>query len=325
MPPRHCSVARTLRSTWRVEIRALSARRCSNRRVARAVAETTSWVIGAPIKIILIIAGALILNRLARALISRGMRTIGSATEAHGHGVVRDRSVERAEARAETLGSLLRSVATATIYAIAIIMILEIFGVGIVPIIASAGVLSIAIGFGAQSIVEDLLRGVFMLAEDQFGVGDRIALEHVNGTVERITLRTVVLRDEQGTVWHVPNSEINFVANENQLTSRATLNIGVAYNTDLERAITVLTKAVKEAAADPDWADVVTQEPEVLGVQALAVDDVQIRIIVWVLAGERRRFERHLRLKIKEALDEAKIVMPNRQVDVWLQNEMQAA
>lgn len=289
------------------------------------VAETTSWVLGTPVKIALIVAAALILNRLVRRLLRRSMRKLGTVTAAHGEAVVSERSVERAEERASTIGSLLRSLSTATIYVIAGIMILEVIGISIVPVIASAGVLGLAIGFGAQSVVEDLLRGVFMLAEDQFGVGDRIDVGAVNGTVERVTLRTVVIRDAEGTLWHVPNSEVNRVANENQLTSRASVEIGVSYTTDLQEAMAVIGRASEEAADDPDWRDHVTRAPEVQGVQELGDDAVSIRVVVWVAAGERRRFERHLRLRLKEALDRAEIEMPNRQIDVWLRREPLAA
>ena len=289
------------------------------------MAETASWVIGTPIKIVIIVTLALILNRLMRRLIAGSMRRLGTVTAEHGEAVVSERSVERAEERASTMGSLLRSLSTATIYAIAFVMILEVFGFSIVPVIASAGVLGLAIGFGAQSVVEDLLRGVFMLAEDQFGVGDRIDVGVVNGTVERVTLRTVVIRDADGTIWHVPNSEINRVANENQLTSRATIEIGVSYSADLGEAMTVLGRAAQAAADHPDWEEHVTRAPEVQGIQELGDNAVHIRVIVWVAAGERRRFERHLRLKLKEALDRAKVEMPNRQLDVWLRGQPQAA
>ena len=152
----------------------------------------------------------------------------------HGDAVVTQRSVQRAEERASTIGSLLRSLSTAVVYGSAIILMLEAVGVSVIAIIASAGVIGLAVGFGAQSVVEDLLRGVFMLAEDQFGVGDRISVGPVNGYVERVTLRTTVIRDSQGTLWHVPNSQIDWVANEAQKTSRATIEFGVSYTADLD-------------------------------------------------------------------------------------------
>jgi small-conductance mechanosensitive channel len=289
------------------------------------LAEGVSFVLGTPFKIVIIAASALILNRILQRMIRRVVDRLGTATAEHGETVVTERSMARAEERASTVGSLLRSLSTAMVYSVAILMMFEVFGISMVPMIASAGVLAIAIGFGAQSVVEDLLRGVFMLSEDQFGVGDRISVGAVNGYVERVTLRTTVIRDSQGTLWHVPNSEIDWVANEAQESSRATIEIGVAYTADLDDAIEVLQLAAEAAAADPNWRDHVARRPEVSGVQQLADDAINIRVIVWVDAGERRKFERHLRRCLKEALDAAGMEMPNRQVDVWMRRDGAAA
>ncbi|MDH3706807.1 MAG: mechanosensitive ion channel family protein, partial [Acidimicrobiia bacterium] len=156
-------------------------------------------------------------------------------------------------------------------------------------------------------------------------VGDRIDVGRVNGTVERVTLRTVVIRDADGTLWHVPNSEIEAVANENQQSSRATVDIGVSYNTDLARAVEALEAGANELAGSDRWRDRVTDAPEVKGVESLGDDAVSIRVIVWVAAGDRRQFERELRQALKEALDRAELEMPNRQVDVWLRQPAESA
>lgn len=289
------------------------------------VAETTSFLLSIPVKILVILGIALVANRVARRAARRLTDRVGRVTARHGESVVNQRNVVRAEARAATIGSLLRSLAAASVFGAAGIMILEVLGISIIPVIASAGVLSLAVGFGAQSVVEDLLRGLFMLAEDQFGVGDRIDVGHVNGYVERITLRTVVIRDPDGTLWHVPNSEIDRVANENQAHSRAAVLIGVSYGADLDRVTAVLADAARAAVDEPAWRDRVDGEPQVQGVQELGDDAVMIRVVVWVDAAERRRFERHLRRRLKEALDDADIEMPNRQVDVWLRRQAPAA
>ncbi len=288
-------------------------------------AEATSFIIGVPVKLVLIAVLALILNKFSRSAIRRLMKRLGTATADHGDAVVTESSVARAEERASTIDSLLRSLSTAVIYGAALILMLEVFGISLIPVIASAGVLSLAIGFGAQSVVEDLLRGVFMLAEDQFGVGDRVDIGSVNGYVERVTLRTTVIRDTTGTLWHVPNSQIDWVANEAQKSSRATIEIGVSYTVDLEEATNVLQLAADDLTNDPDWSDIVQRPPEVSGVQELGDDAVNIRVIVWVEAGARRRFERVLRRRLKEALDAAGVEMPNRQVDVWVRNQEAAA
>ena len=281
------------------------------------VAETTSFIPRVPIKIAVIVALAVVMNWLIRRSISRLTERLATVTVAHGEAIVDERTVDRATERAATIGSLLRSVTTAIVFSAATIMVLETFGIGVVAVIASAGVLSLAIGFGAQSVVEDLLRGTFMLAEDQFGVGDRIDVGFVNGYVERVTLRTTVVRDSQGSVWHIPNSEISWVSNENQTHSRATIVIGVSYAADLDEALTVLADAAQDAAEEPAWRDRVDGEPTVQGIHELGDDAVMIRVITWVEASERRGYERHLRRRLKDALDRADIEMPNRQIDVW--------
>jgi small conductance mechanosensitive channel len=282
------------------------------------LAEATSFFLGVPAKIVIIVVAALVVNRILRRAIRRLTDRLGRVTADHGGGVVDERNVERAQERASTIGSLMRSFSTACVFSFALILILEAVGLSVVAVIASAGVLSLAIGFGAQSVVEDLLRGMFMLGEDQFGVGDRIDVGVVNGYVERVTLRTAVIRDTDGTLWHVPNSEIARVANENQLRSRASVEIGVSYAADLDLAMTTLDTAVQRVVDDPDWADVIDGDHQVQGVHELGDDAVILRVIVWVGAGERRRLERHLRRVLKDALDDAGIEMPNRQVDVWL-------
>jgi small conductance mechanosensitive channel len=283
--------------------------------------ELLAYVISVPVKIVVIVALALVINRLARRASVRFAQGLGEATADHGDSVVSDRSVDRAEERGETVGSLLRSLSTAIVFGAAIILILEVIGINIVAAIAGAGVLGLAVGFGAQSVVEDFLRGLFMLGEDQFGVGDRIDVGVVDGTVERITARTTVIRDPGGTLWHVPNSQIDFVANEAQTQSRATVIVGVSYAADLDQAIEVLESAAKEAAERPEWRDIVTRAPEVQAVHELGDDAVNIRVITWVDAPERRGYERHLRYWLKAALDEADLEMPNRQLDVWLRGQ----
>ena len=288
------------------------------------LAEALSVLLGTPVKFIIISMTALFLNRFVQRGIRGLMDKLGTATAEHGDAVVNERAVARAEARAHTIGSLLRSMSSAFIYGAAILLMLEAVGISVIAMVAGAGVLSLAVGFGAQSVVEDLLRGMFMLAEDQFGVGDRIDVGSVNGHVERITLRTTVIRDTTGTLWHIPNSQINWVANEAQESSRATIEIGVSYTADLDQAMAVLQAAADEAVADPDWEDHVKRPPEVSGIQELGDDAVNIRVITWVDAGQRRGFERHLRRHLKEALDIANLEMPNRQIDVWMRGQAAA-
>ena len=285
----------------------------------QALAETISLVLGTPVKIIIIAVLALILNRLVRRWISGLTYRLGTATA--DTRVVSERSRERAEERADTIGSLLRSLSSGVIFAIAVIMMLATVGIQVVPAIASAGVLAIAIGFGAQSVVEDFLRGVFMLAEDQFGVGDRVDVGTVNGYIERVTLRTTVIRDPDGVLWHMPNSEINYVANEFQESSRAVVEISIPYGSDMRGAMEVLGNAAERACADPGWKEMIHGSPEVRGIQELDAHDVVVRVQVWVDPGKKRPFQRHLRLYLQEGLDAAGFGSPNPSYDVWLKGD----
>ncbi len=282
------------------------------------LASTVSWLLGTPIKFGIIAVAALLLNRLVRRAVTRSVERLGSVSEDASGRLISERSRERAGQRADTIGSLLRSLATVVIYGIAGLMLLDLIGISIVPVIATAGVLGLAIGFGAQSIVEDLLRGVFMLAEDQFGVGDRVDVGSVNGYIERVTLRTTVVRDPNGTVWHVPNSQINYVANETQDSSRAVVEVPLDYGTDIDQAIDALQDAADAACADPEWTDRILSEPEVRGVQDLQYDNFTIRVQVWVEPSNKRQFERHLRKYLKDGLGVSKVSHPNRGLEVWL-------
>jgi len=286
-----------------------------------AVGELLAYVISVPLKIVLIFFLAIVTNRVLRSAVGRLVGRLGEATANHGEGMVSARSVDRADERADTIESLLRSLTTAIVAAIAVIMSLEVLGLGVVSAVASAGVLGLAIGFGAQSVVEDLLRGLFMLAEDQFGIGDRVDVGVVSGTVDRITPRTTVIKDPEGTIWHIPNSEIDYVANEAQVRSRAAVVIGVSYSADLDETVDVLERAAAEAAEDSDWADDVKEDPEVQGIHELGADSVNFRVVTWVDASRRRPYERHLRKVLIEAVDGAGIEMPNRQLDVWVRSE----
>ena len=288
-----------------------------------SLAVTIAWLLGTPLKIVIIAVLALLLNRWARKAISRLTERLGTVTA--DTEMVSARSRERAEERASTIGSLLRSVTSGLIFGVAVVMILAALGISIMPIIASAGILGLAIGFGAQSVVEDFLRGIFMLGEDQFGVGDRVDVGTVNGYVERVTLRTTVIRDPNGMLWHMPNSEINHLANEHQGSNRAVVEIGIPYGSDMRAAMEVLHAAASRACADPEWSEKVERGPQVRGIQDLADHDVAIRVQVWVEGGSMRPFQRHLRLYLQEGLDEAGYGSPNPAYDIYVKEGGSAA
>ena len=232
----------------------------------------------------------------------------------------------RAAARAQTLGHVLHSIAAFTVWTIAAITILGELGINLGPLIAGAGIAGIALGFGAQSLVKDFLAGIFIIVEDQFGVGDIIDVGElsgtpVTGTVESVSLRATRLRSVNGTVWHVPNGTVLRVGNMSQQWARAVLDVSVAYGSDLELAQAEIKRVADELWQDPTWAGRVLEEPEVWGVEELAADGVTIRLVVKTLPAEQFKVLRELRVRIKQALDAAGVEIPTAQRTVWVRRD----
>ena len=288
------------------------------------LAEWTSFLLGTPLKILLVIVIAALANRLIRRSIAHFTAHIANPGDSSAAGILSsENSNKRAGQRAETLGTVLRSLSTIVVWTIAVLMVLAELGISLAPLIAGAGIAGVALGFGAQSLVKDFLSGFFMLLEDQFGVGDVIDVGEAAGTVERVTLRTTTLRDINGTLWHVPNGEILRVGNKSQLWARALLDIGVGYGADITAAEGVIKETADAMWHDPDWSSDIEEEPQVLGVQDLAADAVTIRLIVKTEPAAQFQVERELRLRIKDALDAAGIEIPFPQRTVWLHMEPQ--
>jgi small conductance mechanosensitive channel len=265
------------------------------------------------VRIALILVIAFILNRLSRRVIrlylDRLKKTPGK--------------IDRTVTRQETLGVVLRSTVSILIYTIAILMALSEVNIDLGPLIASAGIVGIAIGFGAQSLVRDFLSGFFMLIEDQFGVGDVIDVGAAVGTVEAFNLRTTEIRDVNGTLWHVPNGEIQRVANKSQDWARAVIDVEVAYDTDINLAMHV----IKEAA-DTVWNDnlpnaTIVEEPEIWGVENFGENAIEIRLVVKVEPGEQWSTAREIRRRLKIAFDENGIEIPFPQRVMWIKREGQ--
>ena len=248
-------------------------------------ANLADWLIGLPLAIIgLVVLGLVIrfvLHRLVDRLVARAeggvlparvgrfSRRKSPEDQTHTQELRDLAAATRRVQRAKTMGDLLKSVITGVLIAIFGTMILSQLGVNIAPIIASAGILGIALGFGAQSLVKDFLSGIFMIFEDQFGVGDVVDVGEASGTVEAVSLRVTRLRDLDGTVWYVPNGEILRVGNKSQNWSRAVVDIGVGYDEDLARAKRVLHEVAQDLWEDEDYRSVIIEEPEVTGVEAL--------------------------------------------------------
>ena len=213
-------------------------------------------------------------------------------------------------ARAATMGSLLRSVTNAAISVLAVLTIMAILNIPLTPILASAGVGGVALGFGAQSLVKDYLSGIFMIVEDQYGVGDLVDLGEASGTIEDVGLRVTRLRDGSGQVWYIRNGEIVRVGNQSQGWSTATVDIPVDSSEDSVRVIEVITAVCADVHADPEWAAVLLEVPKVVGVQSVEAGRMTIRTIAKTQPNQHFGVQRALLDRQLHALKEAGIKGP---------------
>ena len=277
-------------------------------------ADWADILIGVPLAIV----GLILLGFVVRWVLHRIVERIARRAE---KGVLPERldavTAARRAQRAETMAGVFQSVITVIVIAVVGTMILSEVGVNIAPIIASAGIIGIALGFGAQSLVKDFLAGIFIFMEDQYGVGDVVDLGEAVGSVEAVTLRMTRLRDVHGTVWYVPNGEIMRVGNQSQNWSRAVIDVGVGYGEDLVRVQRVLREIAHDLWEDEDYRDVIIEEPEVTGVEMLAADSVTIRVMVKTAPLQQWAVARTLRQRIKARFDHEGIEIPFAQRVVW--------
>lgn len=296
------------------------------------LARAADWLATAPLRILLILVIAVLANRLVRRVIKKSVTELTDQQ-------TRDRKARlskmtprplrstgeqhplRAAARAETIGSVLKSISSMVIYSIAALMVLAELGINLAPLIAGAGIVGAALGFGAQSLVKDFLSGLFMLAEDQYGVGDVIDVGEATGTVEVVNLRTTRLRGVDGTVWHVPNGEIRRVGNMSQQWARALLDIEVAYDTDLDKAMEIVKSVADEVFHDDEWRVDMLEEPEVWGVEALGADGITIRLVIKTQPGQQWKVTRELNRRMKARFDSESIEIPFPQRVMWMRRE----
>jgi moderate conductance mechanosensitive channel len=289
-------------------------------------AVATDFLLGKSLSILAIVLVAVLVNRLARRAIKNGLRGLSHGGVRERLGAFRRRTPSalletgevsiRATQRIEALATVLRSVISVVVALIAALMVLGELGVNLAPLLAGAGILGIAIGFGSQALVKDFLSGFFILVEDQFGVGDIVELEPgVSGTVEAVSLRTTRLRAVDGTVWHVPNGEIRRVGNMSQHWSRALLDVDVAYGTDLAHAREVIKRV-----ADEVWRESsdVLEEPDLWGVENLGPHAVTLRLVVKTTPSQQYQVSRQIRERLKAEFDSEGIEIPFPQQTVWM-------
>ena len=282
-------------------------------------AETREWLVGPPLTIIITVVIALVVRWLLLRLIDR---VVATATSRHlqrirnlpGAGRALAAAVgvshERHVQRTRTMGALLGSIVTFLVGGVALMTVMATIGIDVGPIIGAAGVAGVALGFGAQSLVKDFLSGIFMIVEDQYGVGDVIDTGEATGTVENVSLRVTQLRDANGITWYVRNGEILRIGNRSQGWSTAMVDIAIAYDEDVERAQRIIREVVSAMDDAPPWDAKLLEEPEVVGVESMTAGAITIRIIAKTVAQEHFAVQREMRERIKLALDREGVRSP---------------
>jgi small-conductance mechanosensitive channel len=289
-----------------------------------------TWAITKPLSIVVLILMAVVLRWILHRLIDR---LVKRAAEGLPTPVLKRRSSkEQGEApsqvppavaagrrvqRAESMGSLLKSVSSIVIVTIFGITIIAQLGYPVGPLLASAGVVGVALGFGAQSLVKDYLAGIFMIFEDQYGVGDSVDLGEAGGTVEAVGLRVTRLRDVEGTVWYVRNGEIVRVGNQSQNWARTVLDIPVALDQDLQRVQQVLRDVAQDLWDDEDFRHLIIEEPSVWGVQDLTPNWVTVRVTLKTAPLEQWAVAREMRQRIKWRFDHEGIEFAPPAATAW--------
>jgi moderate conductance mechanosensitive channel len=296
----------------------------------QTLAGIVDWFVAKPLTIALIVVGAVLVARLARVLVKRGMRRRDAgdrrrlswlASKAPSALQATDSWNLRAEARRQTLTAVFQSVVSIGIWTVAVIWILNVLQLNFGPLIAGAGILGVALGFGAQNVVRDVLAGYFLVVEDQFGVGDIVDLgPDAKGTVERITLRATRVRDVNGTVWHVPNGQILRAGNKSQVWARALLDIEVELDTPYDLAQAVIAEVADGMASEHAWEKEVLATPEIWGIENFTTSGYVVRLVVKTRPGAQWGVMRELRIRLKEAFAAAGIGFAGARQEVWVRS-----
>lgn len=305
-----------------------------------ALEEGAQWIdalLGTPLRIALIIVIGLIVAMILRLIINRVENRVASGEASRGKRrlarlappeiaralrSVHPGAQQRRAQRARTLGSVLRSASALLISTIVILMILDELGVSVAPLLASAGIVGVALGFGAQALVKDFLSGIFMMAEDQYGVGDVIDVGEVSGTVEAVGLRITRVREYNGTLWYVRNGELMRVGNMTQLWARVLFDVKIDYDADVERAEDLLLEVGKELREDPQWHTEVLEVPELTGVEEIDAEGVLLRLVAKTTPGMQWAVGRELRRRMKTRFDSAGIALAKSHVRVETRDDV---
>ncbi|MEV5322123.1 mechanosensitive ion channel family protein [Streptomyces sp. NPDC052687] len=264
----------------------------------------STWLaIGLRVLLIVVIAAVLrvVVRRAITKLIDRMNRTVQAVDGTAIGGLLVN--VERRRQRSQAIGSVLRSVASFLILGTAALMILGTFQINLAPLLASAGVAGVAIGFGARNLVTDFLSGVFMILEDQYGVGDQIDVGVASGEVIEVGLRVTKLRGDNGEIWYVRNGEVKRVGNLSQGWATAGVDVTVRPSEDLDHVKAVLTQVGDTMGKEEPWNEMLWGPVEILGLDSLLLDSMVVKVSAKTMPGKSLTIERELRWRIKRAFD----------------------
>ncbi len=276
------------------------------------------------LKITFVVVGAVITHLVLEFLISRVVKKLKrnaqrEAEPAQENGLV-DKAAEviaqvvfddeRHNQRVATIGSILRYIVRIGVYTVMVLTVMSILNIPMGPLLASAGVSGLALGFGAQTLVKDFLSGLFMIIEDQYGVGDFIHIGEISGTVENVTLRITRIRDATGTLWHIRNGEINNLGNVSKGWSTGIVDIPVAYDEDSEQILAILEQVTTNVYADSNWSTKLMAKPVVSGVEKISGGTMTIRILAQCEPNKQWGVQREIRDQAKRALDDAGVRGP---------------
>jgi small-conductance mechanosensitive channel len=251
--------------------------------------------------------GAWILVRLTRIVADRVVRMVEDDDPT---------TINEREKRARTLAGIFKGVARVVIMIVATLTILAELNIPTAPLIASAGVAGLAISFGAQDLIRDVISGFFILLENQFKVGDVIRAAGVSGMVEDMNLRVTVLRDTDGAAHFIPNGEIKLVSNLAKEWSRAVINVGIAYTEDVERVLGLLRQVGEQLSKEPSWASYILDSPQVLGIESFEQTQITIRVLIKTRPLRQWEIGREYRRRVKIAFDEKGVATSQPQIIV---------
>jgi len=260
------------------------------------------WIMTHGVKVLIILVAAYFLNRIFQRLIVKVIR-IAVVSDAF-------TSKQAEKKREDTLIQILSVTIKILIVTIMSLMVLQEIGMKIGPILASAGVVGLAFGFGGQYLIRDIITGLFIIIENQYRIGDVISVENISGVVENISLRKTILRDMDGTIHHIPHGEIKKVSNLTKDFSRINLDIGISYNSELEHVIKVVNKVGNDLAEDPQWRESITSPPQFLRVDDFADSAIIIKILGETMPLKQWEITGELRKRIKITFDKERIEIP---------------